>query len=116
MQRRSWFRPVSSLRRKGVFRPRIALTLAVGAVFAVAMSGCIAIKSESASQPTNRGPGLVTLHGVVCAADRNQSHYSDCVPDNSSGKTPNTDERDNGFDADEFGPGEWRSDRDEWSV
>ena len=71
--------------------PRIA-TLAVLALLAVVVSGCVSIKSQSASQ---RLPGFVTLRLDLCVSDRDGSTYADCDPGR------NTAEGDNGLDGDE---------------
>jgi hypothetical protein len=39
------------------------------------LTGCLSIKSEGLSQ---RAPGVVTLGGVVCGSDYNQSSYAGC--------------------------------------
>lgn len=65
--------------------PRLALV----PLTAVSLTGCVAIKSESAS---TRGPGVVTISLSVCGADR-QTPGSTCNPDT------NTAEQDNGSDA-----------------
>ena len=49
-------------------------------VLAIAASGCIAIKSQSASQ---RAPGVVSLNVVVCASDSDRNVYDTCDPDGS---------------------------------
>ncbi len=71
--------------------PRIA-TLAVLALLAVVVSGCVSIKSQSASQ---RLPGFVTLRLDLCVSDRDGSTYADCDPGR------NTAEGDNGLDGDD---------------
>jgi hypothetical protein len=57
------------------------------------LTGCVAIKSQTASQ---RLPGVVTLDVKVCVSDHNQSTYGDCVPG------ANTNENDNGTDGDDL--------------
>jgi hypothetical protein len=56
---------------------------------AVVLSGCVAIKSETASQ---RAPGVVTLNLQVCVNDKDQTKYNQCIP------PTNTAENDNGED------------------
>jgi hypothetical protein len=46
---------------------------------AFSLTGCLSIKSQGASQ---RAPGVVTLGGVVCGSDYNQSSYSGCDDSN----------------------------------
>jgi hypothetical protein len=74
--------------------PRTGVRRLVGYVvmvsaLAVVLSGCVAIKTQSASQ---RAPGVVTLSLQICVDDRDQTKYSDCVPPS------NTAENDNGQD------------------
>jgi len=77
--------------------PRIA-TLAVLALLAVVVSGCVSIKSQSVAQ---RLPGFVTLRLDLCVSDRDGSTYADCDP------ARNTAEGDNGLDGDDqFGRGQ----------
>ena len=71
--------------------PRIA-TLAALSLLAVVVSGCVSIKSQSASQ---RLPGFVTLRLDLCVSDRDGSTYADCDPGR------NTAEGDNGLDGDD---------------
>ena len=59
-------------------------------------SGCVAIKSESASQ---RLPGFVTLRLDICVSDHDRSTYATCDPDRPGG---NTAEPDDGSDGDEI--------------
>ncbi|MDA0159135.1 hypothetical protein OM076_02565 [Solirubrobacter ginsenosidimutans] len=58
---------------------------------AIAFSGCIAIKEESASQ---RAAGAVTLHVKICANDQDGTRYQDCKPATAG----STAENDNGQD------------------
>src|SRR4051812_23340228 len=72
--------------------------LMVVATLAVALSGCVAIKTETASQ---RAPGVVALSLQICVNDQNQTKYNACTPatrspTNSPGYTAETD---NGSDA-----------------
>jgi hypothetical protein len=48
-------------------------------LLAFSLTGCLSIKSQGASQ---RAPGVVTLGGVVCGSDYNQSSYSGCDDSN----------------------------------
>src|SRR3954454_1911723 len=69
----------------------------------IGLTGCLSIKSQGLSQL--RVPGLVTLGGVVCGSDYNQSTYGDCDGDGGDGTGPaNVAEQDNrahrGCDAD----------------
>src|SRR3954449_11219279 len=63
--------------------------LMVVATLAVALNGCVAINTESASQ---RAPGVVTLSLQICVNDSNQTRYNQCIP------PTNTAENDNGVD------------------
>jgi hypothetical protein len=79
---------------------RRARALALSTVLllaATALSGCVAIKSQSAD---SRLPGVVTINVSICASNR-QSAASTCIPrpDSTPGQTPNTAEGDNGVDA-----------------
>jgi hypothetical protein len=61
----------------------------------LALTGCVAIKSESA---TTRLPGVVTLNLSICASHREAG--SSCIPNPvPAGLTANTIEADNGSDA-----------------
>lgn len=71
--------------------PRIATMFSL-ALLAFVASGCVSIKSQSASQ---RLPGFVTLRLDLCVSDRNGSTYADCDPGR------NTAEADNGLDGDD---------------
>jgi hypothetical protein len=77
-------------------RLRRLSALFVFAGLAAVLSGCVAIKSQSAAQ---RLPGFVTLRVEVCVSDRNSSTYTTCVPGT------NTAESDNGQDGDAAGGG-----------
>lgn len=83
-------------------RLRTALILALAALAASFLSGCVAIKQQVASQP--RLPGFVTLRVDVCVADHNKDTYLTCNP-NVRGGNEGTAEPDNGFDGDELGGG-----------
>jgi hypothetical protein len=72
---------------------RLLKGAAAGAGLMLVLSGCVAIKSQSASQ---RLPGVVTTDVTVCVSDHNQSTYADCVP------PANTAENDNGTDGDDL--------------
>jgi hypothetical protein len=63
---------------------------------AVVLSGCVAIKDQSAIQ---RLPGFVTLRVEVCVSDHDRSTYTTCQPG------VNTDESDNGQEGDVAGGG-----------
>ena len=52
---------------------------AVAALAVLALSGCLSIKAQTASQ---RAPGVVTLGGVVCASDYDRSEHDTCHPGN----------------------------------
>ena len=67
----------------------------------VALSGCIAIDSQSRTQ---RLHGYVTLSLTVCVSDHNQDTYATCDPDTRTQPT-GTAEGDNGDDGDEQGSG-----------
>lgn len=77
-------------------RLRRLSALFVFAGLAAVLSGCVSIKSQSATQ---RLPGFVTLRVEVCVSDRNSSTYTTCVPG------INTAESDNGQDGDAAGGG-----------
>ena len=64
---------------------------------AVILSGCVAIKSETASQ---RAPGAVTLTLEICVNDENGTRYQTCKPANraATGALGYTAEGDNGSD------------------
>ena len=47
------------------------------ALLALVASGCVSIKSQSASQ---RLPGFVTLRLDLCVSDRDATTYADCDP------------------------------------
>ena len=66
--------------------------IACFAGFAVVLSGCVSIKSQSAVQ---RLPGFVTLRVDVCVCDRDQDTYDTCNPDVRGGSV-DTAEPDNG--------------------
>ena len=70
--------------------------LFVFAGLAAVLSGCVAIKSQSAAQ---RLPGFVTLQVDVCVSDHDRSTYTTCQPG------VNTAENDNGQDGDVAGGG-----------
>jgi hypothetical protein len=79
--------------------PRLRRTLALAgslALLAAALSGCVAIKSQSAVQ---RLPGFVTLQVEVCVSDHDRSTYTTCQPG------VNTAESDNGQEGDVAGGG-----------
>ena len=68
-------------------RSRSALGRLVGygvllSVLTVVSSGCVAIKSQSASQP--RLPGFVTLNVTICVSDHDRSTYTTCDPDTAA--------------------------------
>jgi hypothetical protein len=48
-------------------------------VLVLPLAGCVSIKSEGLSQ---RAPGVVTLGGVICGSDYNQSSYGGCTAAN----------------------------------
>ena len=73
-----------------MIRARTATLAVVLIAVALVSSGCVAIKSESASQ---RAPGVVTLSLQVCVNDLDGTRYQDCKPPS------NTAENDNGQDA-----------------
>jgi hypothetical protein len=73
-------------------RLRTALILAASLPLAVALSGCIAIKSETAGQ---RLQGFVTLSVTICLSDHDRDTYTTCDP------PENTAENDNSFEGDE---------------
>jgi hypothetical protein len=85
-------------RRIGALGPGALLLVLV-----IALSGCIAIKSQSSSQ---RAPGVVSLNVVVCASDSDRNVYPSCDPDSSDAGAQNTAETDNGNDATEEGLGQ----------
>jgi hypothetical protein len=67
---------------------RLALALAILAAAGV-LSGCVAIKSQTATQ---RAPGVVALGLQICVNDSNQTKFAQCIPGT------NTAENDNGTD------------------
>ena len=73
-----------------MIRARTATLAIVLIAVALVSSGCVAIKSQSASQ---RAPGVVTLSLQVCVNDLDGTRYQDCKPPS------NTAENDNGQDA-----------------
>jgi hypothetical protein len=61
------------------------------------LSGCVTIKSQTASQ---RMPGVATLNLQICVSDRDASTYTTCVPGPGNTPAKNTAEDDNGTDGD----------------
>ena len=52
----------------------------------VVLSGCVAIKSQTATQ---RAPGVVALGLQICFNDANQTKYSQCIPGTNTAETDN---------------------------
>jgi hypothetical protein len=73
--------------------PRALCRLFACVGLTLVLTGCVAIKSQTASQ---RLPGVVTLDVQVCVSDHDHSTYDDCVPG------ANTAENDNGTDGDDL--------------
>jgi hypothetical protein len=92
----AWLGSLSDRHRSGGALARSLGTAATLAASMLLLSGCLSIKSQSASQ---RAPGVISLNIEVCASDRDRNIYEECDPDGTDGTPQNTAETDSGNDA-----------------